>query len=153
MFKVKHMPAALFSAAEPARCAPRPRSPRAPPLRALPEGQRCFQPGKRQAKRLWEREKGGDKNPNEAKPVSRWLPGGKRARCARGRTGGCRAVRAGRGHCGSAALGEGTGSALCVRPPSRNGAQTPRKALGSGFDSLETLVIIMLRVKNVSVNL
>lgn len=49
--------------------------------------------------------------------------------------------------------GRGSGKrVVCVCPPSRNGAEIPRKALGSGFDSLETLVIIMLRVKNVSVN-
>lgn len=58
---MKHMPAALFSAGEPALCAPRPRSPRAPPVRTLPEGQRCFEPGKRRAELLWEREKGEDK--------------------------------------------------------------------------------------------
>lgn len=76
MFKVKHMPAALFSAGEPARCAPRPRSPRAPPERALPEGQRRFEPGNRRAKRLLEREKLGDEEtPDKPNPVSRWLPG------------------------------------------------------------------------------
>lgn len=42
--------------------------------------------------------------------------------------------------------------AHCVCPPSLNGAEIPRKALGSRFDSLETLVIMMLTVKNVSVN-
>lgn len=79
------MPAALFSAGEPALCAPRPRSPRAPPVRTLPEGQRCFEPGKRRAKLLWEREKGEDKKtPNKPNPISRWLPGVKRARCGTG---------------------------------------------------------------------
>lgn len=48
---------------------------------------------------------------------------------------------------GSAALG-----AHCACPPSLYGTEIARKALGSGVDSLETLVIIMLTVKNESVN-
>lgn len=156
MFKVKHMPAALFSAGEPARCAPRPRSPLAPPVRALPEGQRCFQPGKRRAERLWEREKGeDDKNPEQTKPrfsvvarcetSSLWRGGGQ-AGAARSWSG--------RGDCASpgAVRCEREREAHCVCPPSLHGAEIPRKALGSGFDSLETLVIVMLTVKNLSVN-
>lgn len=59
----------------------------------------------------------------------------------------------GRGDCASpgTVLWERYREAHCVCPPSLNGAEIPRKALGSGFDSLETLVI-MLTVKNVSVN-
>nr|XP_054495840.1 translation initiation factor IF-2-like [Agelaius phoeniceus] len=133
------MPAALFSAAEPARCAPRPRSPRAPPLRALPEGQRCFQPGKRRAKRLWEREKGGDKKPRtNQSPFAGVCPVGS-ALAARGGgqevPGGPSGARALRERCAGRGNGERIVSASSLTQRRRDS----RKALGSGFDSLETL--------------
>lgn len=42
--------------------------------------------------------------------------------------------------------------APCACPLSLNGAEIAREALGSGFDSLETFVIITVTVESKSVN-